>query len=37
VKHGKRELIIGQATCGCVAPYCFVGVIDTMFVVAVRA
>ena len=37
VKDGKRELIIGRATRGYVALYCYVAVINTVFVLAVRA
>ena len=36
VKGGKRELVIGQDTRGCVALYRFVTDIDTVFVLAVR-
>ena len=37
VKDGKCELIIGRATRGYVALYCYVAAIDTVFVLAVRA
>jgi plasmid stabilization system protein ParE len=33
----QRELVIGQGTRGCVARYCFVADIDTVFVLAVRS
>lgn len=37
VKDGKRELVIGRATRGYAALYRYVAVIDTVFVLAVRA
>lgn len=37
VKDGKRELVIGRATRGYVALYRYVAVIDTVFVLAIRA
>ena len=37
MKDGKRELVIGRATRGYVALYRYVAVIDTVFVLAVRA
>jgi toxin ParE1/3/4 len=37
VKDGKRELVIGRATRGCVALYRYVAAIDTVFLLAVRA
>ncbi len=37
VKGGKRALVIGQASRGCVALYRFVARIDTVFVLAVRS
>ena len=37
MKDGKRELIIGRATRGYVAQYCYVAAIDTVFVLALRA
>lgn len=37
VKDGKRELVIGRASRSCVALYRYVAVIDTVFVLAVRA
>ena len=37
VKNGKRELVIGPATRGCVALYRYVAAIDTVFALAVRA
>ena len=37
IKGGKRELVIGQGSLGCVALYRFVADIDTVFVLAVRS
>ena len=37
IKGGKRELVIGQGSRGCVALYRFVPDIDTVFVLAVRS
>ena len=37
VKNGKRELVIGRGTRGYVALYRYVPVLDTVFVLAVRA
>lgn len=37
VKDGKRELVIGRATRGYLALYRYVTVIDTVFVLALRA
>ena len=37
VRGGKRELVIGQGSRGCVALYRFVGSIDTVFVLAIRS
>lgn len=37
VKDGKRELVIGRATRAYVALYRYVAVIDTVFLLAVRA
>ena len=37
IKGGKRELVIGQGSRGCVALYRFVTDIDTAFVLAVRS
>ena len=36
IKGGKRELVIGQGSRGCVALYRFVPDIDTVFMLAVR-
>ena len=36
IKAGKRELVIGQGSRGCVALYRFVPDIDTVFMLAVR-
>jgi plasmid stabilization system protein ParE len=35
-KGGKRELVIGQASRGCVALYRYVSDVDTVFVLAIR-
>jgi toxin ParE1/3/4 len=37
VKGGKRELVIGRATRGCVALYRYVAPFDTVFVLAMRS
>ena len=37
IKGGKRELVIGQGSRGCVALYRFVADIDAVFVLAVRS
>ncbi len=37
VRSGKRELVIGRGSHGCVALYRFVAAIDTVFVLAVRS
>jgi hypothetical protein len=37
VKGGKRELVIGRASCGYVALYRFLPDIDTVFVLAIRS
>jgi plasmid stabilization system protein ParE len=37
VKDGKRELIIGKGVRGYVALYRYVGEIDTVFILALRA
>ena len=37
VKDGKRELVIGRSTRGYVALYRYVAVIDTVFLLAMRA
>ena len=37
VKNGKRELVIGRGTRGCVALYRYVPALDTVFVLAVQA
>jgi toxin ParE1/3/4 len=37
VKDGKRELVIGRASRGCVALYRFVPQIDSVFVLALRS
>ena len=36
VRGGKRELVIGRGSRGCVALYRFVTRIDTVFVLAIR-
>jgi toxin ParE1/3/4 len=35
-ENGKRELVIGRGSQGCVALYRFVAEVDTVFVLAVR-
>ncbi|MDO8320161.1 hypothetical protein [Rhodoferax sp.] len=37
MNDGKRKLVIGRATRGYVALYRYVGAIDAVFVLAVRA
>jgi toxin ParE1/3/4 len=37
VKGGKRELVIGRQSRGCVALYRFVASIDTVFVLALQS
>lgn len=37
MKDGKRELVVGRATRGYMALYCYVAAVDTAFVLAVRA
>jgi toxin ParE1/3/4 len=37
VQDGKRELVIGRDSHGCVALYRFVGSIDTVFILAIRS
>jgi plasmid stabilization system protein ParE len=36
-RGGKRELVIGRASRGCVALYRYVADIDTVFVLAIRS
>ena len=37
VKGGKRELVIGQGSRGCLALYRYVPDLDTVFVLAIRS
>ena len=37
MKGGKRELVIGRGSHGCVALYRYVGELDVAFVLAIRA
>ncbi len=37
IQGGKRELVIGRASRGYVALYCYVEALDTVFVLAVRS